>query len=102
MSVESYFISTPYIDAYEHDWEPESPKVDLATFTKRMVSQAYSWGETAVGRATLTALRPAMHDGAYVLAFGVHGDQKYVAVSRPGDRVEVVAVDSYPDEWNVT
>lgn len=99
----SYFITTPYIDAYEHDWLPEHPKIDKATFAKKMERQAYEWGEQSIGRALLAGSIPAMYDGRYVLAIGVLDDEKWFAVQdKPGSwRVEIVKGD-WDVEWDVT
>ena len=100
----TYFVTTPYIDAYEHDWGPEHPKVDFPGFVKKMTRQAYGWGEQGIGRALVKGNSAPEYDGRLVLAIGIFGDEdKYVAVQR--DRgtatVEVVAAD-WPVEWDVT
>lgn len=105
----AYFISTPYVDAYQHDWDDPDPgygrpKVDFAQFAKQMSDQAAAWGEQGIGRASLSGYDLPMHDGRHVLAFGTHGDKKYVAVPRAGSvyEVDVIEVDALSDEWDVT
>lgn len=105
--LDSFFISTPYIDAYQHDWDDVDgsqrvPKVDYAGFVELMQSQAMNWGEQGVGRAALEGREPPMHDERYVLAWGTHGDKSYVAVPGPNWRCDVVEVSKIPHEWNVT
>jgi hypothetical protein len=104
-----YFITTPYIDAYEHDYRPVAglsgkPMLTFEQFELRMKAQAYSWGEQGIGRALLSGVEPAMHDGRYVLAFGTWDGKSYLAVSGNGGTMydsEVVEGESEP-EWNVT
>ena len=103
-AAQSYFVTTPYIDAYEHDWEPEKPKIDLAAFAKKLEAQAADWGENGIGRAYLNGNEPPMYDGRYVLAIGIFGsDEKWIAVQRERGtwRVEIVKAD-WPVEWDVT
>mgnify|MGYP001575770587 CR=1 FL=1 len=78
----AYFISSPYIDAYVHDCELSSPKIDYDSFVAKMISQAYEWGEQSVGRSVLNNEVPAKNGDDYVLAFGTHGGKRYVAVDR--------------------
>lgn len=105
MTLNSYFISSPYIDAYKQSWEPSHPKISFVEFERKMQLQAWDWGEQSVGRATISALEPAMDGEDYVLAFGQFGDKKYVAISsdesEPGC-IKVIEVGHIPDEWNVT
>ncbi len=107
MSAESYFISTPYIDAYQHDWEASQnrPKLNYDNFALAMERQASEWGEMGVGRTYLRGYDAAMFDGRYVLAFGVLGEKRYVAVPKQGAwGYDIVAVGDWqwPQEWDVT
>lgn len=97
----SYFVSTPYIDAYDHDYPPSKPQIDYEAFVQKMKGQAYAWGEQGVGRAVIDGLVPATHGDSHVLAFGTHGAKKYVAVATPSG-VSVVEVAEIPNEWDVT
>jgi hypothetical protein len=103
VAAQSYFISTPYVDAYSHDWEPDSPKLDYEAFASAMVSQAYQWGETGIGRAVMDGSEIPMHEGEYVLAFGTHGGKKYVATAtKQRFQPNIVEVSYLPNEWDVT
>jgi hypothetical protein len=103
MAAKSYFISTPYVDAYSHDWEPDHPKLTYDEFVKAMQRQAYQWGEMGIGRAAIDGRGIPMHGGEYVLAFGTHGGKKYLATAT-GQRFEprVVEVSDIPNEWDAT
>lgn len=106
MSEASYFISTPYIDAYEHDFEPTHPRLDYAAFCSRMNAQSLMWGEQGLGRALRMGKEPPMYDGRYVLAFGSHDSKKYVALSPSNGEdlgiANIVEIDSIPEGWDVT
>jgi hypothetical protein len=103
VAAQSYFISTPYVDAYSHDWEPDRPKLDYEAFVSAMRSQAYMWGEQGIGRAAIYGHGIPMHDDEYVLAFGTHGGKKYVATAT-AQRYEpkIVEVIDLPNQWDVT
>lgn len=106
----SYFITTPYIDAYDHDYEGVSslgqlvthgrPKVTFEEFKQKMRAQASSWGEASVGRTMLDGKTPAQVHDLWVLAMGRWDGKPYVMLAN-GDEYELEEYD-YPYEWDVT
>lgn len=103
----SYFITTPYVDAYERDYDSSisggKPKITFHHFELAMKAQAYQWGEMGVGRAFITGKTPATRNSRFVLAFGTWNGKSYLALARLGSSydVDVVEGESNP-EWDVT
>lgn len=115
MSAASYFITTPYIDAYRRDWDLTHPPIPFETFEYYMKQQAREWGEQGLGRALLnrealpTYDDPEASHERYVLAFGEWDEEWYVAVEEKDElgnhNVKVIkqADDwSIPEGWDVT
>lgn len=105
-----WFITTPYVDAYEHaHWENfgyHSP-ISYEEFRAKMFRQASSWGETGIGSAVLRGNDVARTDeGNPVLAIGTWDNKSWVIIPTPGSKwyeVEYNLVEfAWPQEWNVT
>ncbi len=99
----SWFITTPYVDAYETPWvvnwravdEPE--EITFAEFEERMRGQAARWGGESMLRVAQSGLRAALHDEQPVLAMGIYGVQRYVYTTAGLD-----VVSEYPSWCDVT
>jgi hypothetical protein len=107
-----YFITSPYIDAYDVSYGTMSalhPAVDFEEFQRRMRIQAHNWGPESIGRTILKGLKPAEYVHGpplsieWVLAFGTFGTQHYIAVQRDDEIVTIEVEDKcIGEEWNVT
>jgi len=102
--VQPFFISTPYIDAYQEPGILGAAYITFKEFEKRMQNQAWQWGEQSIGRRLLKGETPAMNGEEYVLAFGTHGAESYIMVQAPGREMELVELEKYWNwgEWDVT
>lgn len=95
-----WFITTPYIDAYETPgvWGSPEGAIDFDKFKSMMASQASQWGEQSVGHQVMFRKPPAvLGEGRYVLAMGWWGTDHFVYVDGG-----VEPIDKYPSEWDVT
>lgn len=98
-----YFISTPYIDAYQtSDRYSGFTLIDFDDFVSKMLNQCWDWGEKGIGRALLTNKNLPMHEDHYVLAFGWFGSKNYVMVYLPADDDHLIVEADWDKTWNVT
>jgi hypothetical protein len=99
-----YFISTPYIDAYQTSERYNGfTLIDFDEFHKKMESQCYSWGEQGLGRALLLGKEIPKCGDHYVLAFGRFGEKYYMMVTFQPYEDDLLIVEGFWDlEWDVT
>jgi len=107
-----WFVTTPYVDAYEMAPYGDHVPITMDEFITKMRSQAMRWGDQGLGSALMRGQEVPRYNTRLVMAIGIFKDVKYaVTINPPIDWTLEDAqfqnqwelnIFEWPNSWDVT